>query len=209
MLADKAIFKHCRFLGYQDTLFANWGRQYYVESYIAGAVDFIFGNATAVFDRVEIQATAPGYITAQSRLRADETTGFVIRDSRIATVEASGGGGGNTSERKVALGRPWRPFSRVVYLRTAMDVGIAPEGFGLWRKGDDPRTMFYAEAGSSGSTALRRVFDCRYARLMAWDGSPESGCKRRSPREGQSKGGIVAIRHPISARYRPSAESVV
>jgi pectinesterase len=29
--ADRAVFKHCRFLGYQDTLFADYGRQYYVE----------------------------------------------------------------------------------------------------------------------------------------------------------------------------------
>ena len=45
--ADRAIFKHCRFLGHQDTLFADYGRQYYVDSYIEGGVDFIFGNATA------------------------------------------------------------------------------------------------------------------------------------------------------------------
>jgi pectinesterase len=49
--ADRAIFKHCRFIGFQDTLFANYGRQYYVDSYISGAVDFIFGNAAAVFDK--------------------------------------------------------------------------------------------------------------------------------------------------------------
>src|ERR1700722_5637362 len=48
--ADRSIFKHCRFLGHQDTLFADYGRQFYVDSYIEGSVDFIFGNATAVFD---------------------------------------------------------------------------------------------------------------------------------------------------------------
>ena len=48
--ADRAVFKNCRFLGHQDTLFADYGRQYYVDSYIEGGVDFIFGNATAVFD---------------------------------------------------------------------------------------------------------------------------------------------------------------
>ncbi|MFT4114558.1 pectinesterase family protein [Silvibacterium sp.] len=142
VLSDKAIFKHCRFLGYQDTLFANWGRQYYVDSYIAGAVDFIFGNAAAFFDRVEIHAVAPGYLTAQSRLSADEATGFIIRNSRVATD--------NLGDHKVSLGRPWRPFSRVVYLETEMDSGVTPEGFTLWRKGDDPSTMFYAEYHSTG-----------------------------------------------------------
>jgi len=64
---DRTIFKHCRFLGYQDTLYADYGRQYYVDSYIEGGVDFIFGNAAAVFDRDEIHSNGPGYLTAQSR----------------------------------------------------------------------------------------------------------------------------------------------
>lgn len=153
VLADKAIFKKCRFTGYQDTLFANWGRQYYVDSYISGAVDFIFGNATAVFDRVDIHVTAPGYVSAQSRLRPDETTGYVFRDSHITTEAADAG--------KVSLGRPWRPYSRVVYLNTSMDGGINPQGFTLWTRNQDPGTMFYAESKSTGAgagTASRAPF---------------------------------------------------
>ncbi len=76
--ADRSIFKHCRFLGHQDTLFADYGRQYYVDSYIEGGVDFIFGNAAAVFDHTELHANGPGYLTAQSRTAPDQTTGYVI-----------------------------------------------------------------------------------------------------------------------------------
>ena len=83
--ADNAVFKHCRFLGHQDTLFADYGRQYYVDSYIEGGVDFIFGNATAVFDHSEIHANGPGYLTAQSRTSADQTTGYVIVDSKVTS----------------------------------------------------------------------------------------------------------------------------
>jgi pectinesterase len=150
VLSDRAIFKHCRFTGYQDTLFANWGRQYYVDSYIEGAVDYIFGNATAVFDHVEVHSIAPGYVTAHSRLHADETTGYVFRNSRITTANLDG--------HKVSLGRPWRPYARVVYLNTEMDGGITPGGFTLWRTGDSPDTMFYAEyksSGAGGSAAQR------------------------------------------------------
>ena len=82
--SDKAIFKHCRFLGDQDTLFADYGRQYYTESYIAGGVDFIFGNATAVFDRVDIHEKRPGYLTAQSRTGPEEKTGYVITNSVVS-----------------------------------------------------------------------------------------------------------------------------
>src|SRR5260370_3465525 len=72
---DRSIFKHCRFLGHQDTLFADYGRQYYVDSYIEGGVDYIFGNATAVFDRDELHSHGPRYVTAQSPTSAPQTTG--------------------------------------------------------------------------------------------------------------------------------------
>ena len=40
--ADMSEFRNCNFLGNQDTLYANTGRQYYFECYIEGHVDFIF-----------------------------------------------------------------------------------------------------------------------------------------------------------------------
>jgi pectinesterase len=83
--ADRSIFKHCRFLGHQDTLFADYGRQYYVDSYIEGGVDFIFGNAAAVFDHTELHANGPGYLTAQSRTAPRQPTGYVILNSRVTS----------------------------------------------------------------------------------------------------------------------------
>ena len=65
--ADRAVFKHVRFLGHQDTLFADYGRQYYLDCFLTGGVDYIFGNATAVFDHSELHSNGPGFITAQSR----------------------------------------------------------------------------------------------------------------------------------------------
>jgi len=115
VLADRAIFKHCRFLGYQDTLFANYGRQYYTDSYIEGAVDFIFGNATAVFDHVMIHAIAASYITAQSRLSANEPTGFIIRNSSITTAIEPSAAKQEDGRKGVSLGRPWRSYSRVIF----------------------------------------------------------------------------------------------
>ncbi len=83
--ADRSIFKHCRFLGHQDTLFADYGRQFYIDSYIEGGVDFIFGNAAAVFQHVELHANGPGYLTAQSRTAPDQTTGYVIVNSKVTS----------------------------------------------------------------------------------------------------------------------------
>jgi pectinesterase len=141
--SDKAIFKHCRFLGYQDTLFADFGRQYYSESYITGGVDFIFGNAAAVFDHVTIHEENPGYLTAQSRTASEQTTGYVITDS-IVTSEALEG-------KNFYLGRPWREYSRVVVMNTLLPAELHPEGWSPWTKGDVPAHTFYAEYNNSGS----------------------------------------------------------
>ena len=48
---DKAAFRNCRFLGWQDTILLNRGRQYFENCYICGHVDFIFGAATAWFEK--------------------------------------------------------------------------------------------------------------------------------------------------------------
>ena len=45
---DRIVFRRCRFLGWQDTILLNRGRQYFEDCYIEGHVDFIFGAATAV-----------------------------------------------------------------------------------------------------------------------------------------------------------------
>src|SRR6185436_4555856 len=43
---DRVAFRNCRFLGWQDTVFLDRGRQYFEDSLIAGHVDFVFGGAT-------------------------------------------------------------------------------------------------------------------------------------------------------------------
>jgi pectinesterase len=141
--ADRAIFKHCRFLGFQDTLFANYGRQYYVDSYISGAVDFIFGNATAVFDRSEIHSTRAGYITAQSRVAESQSTGFVIIRSRITADDLQG--------RTFALGRPWRDHAKVVVIHSELPDTIDPKGWSDW--GRDPKDVYYGEGANTGPGA--------------------------------------------------------
>jgi pectinesterase len=150
--ADRAIFKHCRFLGHQDTLFADYGRQYYVDSYIEGGTDFIFGNATAVFDHSEIHAIAPGYLTAQSRTSPDQTTGYVILNSKVTSgiVHSAAVDSATSSRETTSLGRPWRPFSRVVYINTDLCADVTPEGWSKWGKTPGDPQAWYAEFNSTG-----------------------------------------------------------
>ena len=146
--ADRAIFKHCRFLGHQDTLFADYGRQYYVDSYIEGGVDFIFGNAAAVFDHSEIRANGSGYLTAQSRTSPEQATGFVILNSRVTSGIEPG-----AARDTISLGRPWRPYSRVVYLNTSLPANVIPAGWNLWGRKGKTSQAYYAEFNSTGPGA--------------------------------------------------------
>ncbi len=146
--ADRAVFKNCRFLGHQDTLFADYGRQYYVDSYIEGGVDFIFGNAAAVFDHSELHANDPGYLTAQSRTSPAQATGYVIIDSKVTSGIPAG-----APRDTVGLGRPWRPFSRVVYIDTELPADIISQGWSAWGRTNETPQAYYAEFGSKGPGA--------------------------------------------------------
>ena len=151
--SDRAIFKHCRILGHQDTLFADYGRQYYLDTYIEGTVDFIFGNAQAVFDGSELHELSPGYLTAQSRTSVEQSTGYIILNSRVTTDEAGLAG------KSFFLGRPWRPYSRVVFMHTELPASLAPQGWNDWGKTANEQTAFYAEFEDRGpgSTPSQRA----------------------------------------------------
>lgn len=161
--SDRSIFKHCRLLGHQDTLFADYGRQYYVDSYIEGGVDYIFGNATAVFERDELHSNGPGFVTAQSRTSADQSSGYVILNSRVtsgleaaaAPMDAATPGAKSTASahNTIGLGRPWRPYARVVYIKTELPAELSSAGWNNWGKIANESTAYYAESGSTGPGA--------------------------------------------------------
>jgi pectinesterase len=143
--SDRAVFKHCRFLGDQDTLFSDFGRQYFLNSYIEGGVDFIFGNATVVFENSEIHIIRPGYLTAHSRVSPEQKTGYVFHRARITAEDLHG--------KSFYLGRPWRPFSRVVFLDCEMPASLSPQGWSPWTAGGTIVNAYYAERGSVGPGA--------------------------------------------------------
>jgi len=161
--ADRAVFKKVRFLGHQDTLFADYGRQYYLDCFITGGVDFIFGNAAAVFDHSELNSNGPGFLTAQSRTDPKQPTGYVILNSRVTSSidqteapmdPATPGAKSSASAKKmIGLGRPWRPYSRVVYINTELPADMNPLGWNNWGAPANESTAWYAEFGSTGPGA--------------------------------------------------------
>ncbi len=140
--ADRVVVKNCRILGHQDTLFpsADTSRQYYVDCYIEGTTDFIFGAATVVFERCTIQSKKNSYITAASTTQA-QPYGFVFINCKLIADEAA---------KKVYLGRPWRPYAKTVWINTEMGNHISPEGWHVWNQNENHKTTFYAEHGSFG-----------------------------------------------------------
>ena len=139
-IADRAIFDNVRFLGYQDTLFLDgMARQYFRKSFISGDADFIFGNATAVFDRCTIESTDAGYITAASTARVT-ANGFVFLDCTLVSGSdrnPSVDDGTTAPDDSVFLGRPWffdptEQMPSVIFIRTAMGPHIASAGWDPW-----------------------------------------------------------------------------
>jgi Pectin methylesterase len=140
---DRAVFRRCRFLGWQDTMFLNRGRQYFEDCYIAGHVDFIFGAATAFFERCHIHCLRNGYITAASTYDY-HPYGFVFSKCRIT---------GESADVKTYLGRPWRDYSAVVYLNTEMSDVVRSVGWNNWDLPAREKTSRYAEFNSTGAGA--------------------------------------------------------
>ena len=139
---DRATFRRCRFLGWQDTILLNRGRQYFAGCYICGHVDFIFGAATAWFEQCEIHALRDGYLTAAST-PVDIPFGFVFSHCRI-----TGEPGVQT-----ALGRPWRIDASTVYLNCDLSDTVGPEGWNDWGKPEAHASARYAEFNSTGPGA--------------------------------------------------------
>ncbi|KAF9483693.1 pectin lyase-like protein [Pholiota conissans] len=138
------------FTSFQDTVLAETGVQFYANSFIEGAVDFIFGqHGHAFFQNVTISSTSKGCITADGP--SSSTDGiFVINKSNIVlSPSAASGTSGN-----VFLGRPWTDTARVVFTNSALGAHINPAGWSIWSTAT-PNTdkVLFAEFGNTGPGA--------------------------------------------------------
>ena len=143
--ADKAVFKNCKFLGSQDTIFTGGeqSRQLFTDCYIEGTTDFIFGPATAVFQHCTIRSKTNSYITAASTT-SGKPFGYVFIDCKIIA---------DSSVNKLYLGRPWRANAKTVFINSDLPKAIAPEGWNNWGNADNEKTAFYAEYKNTGDGA--------------------------------------------------------
>jgi len=142
---DRAFFKICRFLGFQDTLY-NYGkesRQYFEDCYVEGTVDFIFGWSTVVFNRCTIHSKRDGFVAAPATDHG-KPYGYVFYDCKLTA---------DPGVENVYLARPWRTYGQTVYIRCELGAHIAPEGWDPWSVKDPAKTVFFAEYENYGPGA--------------------------------------------------------
>ncbi|KAK7258949.1 hypothetical protein RIF29_24542 [Crotalaria pallida] len=157
--ADKSIFYKCRMDGFQDTLYAHAMRQFYRDCVISGTIDFVFGDAVAVFQNCTFVVRKPMQnqqciVTAQGRKERNQPSGIIIQggaivaDPKYYPVRF---------DSKTYLARPWKSFSRTVFMDTYIGDLIQPDGYMPWQTptgaptGMD--TCFYAEVNNLGPGA--------------------------------------------------------
>ena len=112
--ADNASYINIRILGYQDTLCANKGTQYYYKCYIAGNVDFIYGNEPrALFNDCKLvfrynANKNSGYVCAP-KTSADAAYGLTFYKCQVLSEDGCSGS-------KYYLARPWGADAYITWI---------------------------------------------------------------------------------------------
>src|SRR5512133_262750 len=142
---DRCVFRNCRILGNQDTLYTDGlnSRHYFDGCYIEGTTDFIFGPATALFTNCIIHSKRDSYITAASTPEG-KPFGYVFMNCKITAAPEA---------KKVYLGRPWRDYAKTVFINCELGPHIVPEAWSNWSGTERDKTAYYAEYGNTGQGA--------------------------------------------------------
>ncbi|KAE8658779.1 Acyl-CoA dehydrogenase-related isoform 1 [Hibiscus syriacus] len=152
---DMAAFYNCHFNGYQDTLYAHEDRQFYRDCVITGTIDFIFGDARAVFQNCQLIVRKPldnqnCVIVAEGKESLESKGGFVFQnctfsgDKDYLPVK---------DKNKSYLNRPWRHLATVIIMQSQIDDIIQPEGYIPMNGNDGLATSYYVEFGNRGPGA--------------------------------------------------------
>lgn len=167
--ADKATFVDCYFTSFQDTLYAKYGRQSYINCLIEGAIDYIFGNnAPAYFYNCEIKTLDRkddknnGYITANKGISSGNdlvTYGYVFDQCNLTAEEG-------VDEGTVSLGRPWGKDATVAFVNCNMGAHISKLGYSADNvknsryeamSGNVPTNAHYVEYNNTGAGSINET----------------------------------------------------
>lgn len=124
MEADRSVFKNCRFISRQDTIYLTcMARCYFENCFIEGTADFICGDATAWFENCQLNCPYnAGYVSA-SASGSHNPFGYMFHNCSI-TKECNVEGQEPPKDGDYTLGRPWRCTPTVIYWNCKMDTHI-------------------------------------------------------------------------------------
>ncbi len=161
---DNNLFLNCTFKSTQDTLFVgplpddlstryidflseeeryHEGNttNYFHNCQIEGTVDFIFGAGKAVFDRCELKTVydkrKETYVVAGAHSLKDDF-GFLFYECKFQK-------GKDVEDNSTYLARPWRDYSKNVFVNCTYDSHIKKEGFSDWSNVNRTRTARFLE----------------------------------------------------------------
>jgi pectin methylesterase-like acyl-CoA thioesterase len=159
-------FVDCRFVSYQDTVYTVSGTQYFKNCYIQGNTDYIFGDATAVFDRCTINNVSEGTAVTAPSTPQNVTYGLVFIGGELTADPTTS----KVRAGSVRLGRPWRPFGAAAYIGVAMGAHIAADGWTTMSANTLANTRFceYKSTGAGANStnptrASRQLSDAQAA----------------------------------------------
>ncbi|KAG2781610.1 hypothetical protein PC129_g11289 [Phytophthora cactorum] len=142
----------CKLMGYQDTLYANQGPALFAKSYISGAIDFIFGMyGKTWFESCDIESVGKGCVTANGRTDNSNPSEYVFNNARVF----------GSKPGQAFLGRPWRPYARVVFQNSELSDVINPAGWQLWNGDSNTANVYFKEyknRGAGAATNMRAKF---------------------------------------------------
>ncbi|HEY0307637.1 MAG TPA: pectinesterase family protein [Acidobacteriaceae bacterium] len=145
-------------------------RQLFRDCYIEGHIDFIFGDASAVFENCEIHGIANEkvWLTAQSKDTPDRQSVYIFDHCKV-TADAGVGA--------LYLGRPWRRYGTVVFLNTELNAKVEPAGWDDWvHTPGSITTAYFAEYNSTGigaNAAAREKYSHQLTDAEAKQFAPE------------------------------------
>ena len=154
---DFLFFHRCRLIGNQDTVYTygRYGkeggikRNYFLDCYIEGTTDFIFGPSIAWFENCTIHSKKNSYVTAASTLQGQKY-GYVFKNCKLTAAPGID---------KCYLGRPWGAYAKTVFMNCELGSHILKEGWHDWEKPGKPDTKknsYYAEYQNFGPGAATK-----------------------------------------------------
>ena len=158
--SDLSIIENCEFIGNQDTLYAHSLRQFYKSCHIQGNVDFIFGNSASIFQDCQVlvrprqlnpEKGEKNAVTAQGRTDPAQSTGLVFLNCLInGTDNYMDLYFKNPKVHKNFLGRPWKEYSRTIFIDCNLEALVTPDGWLPWSGDFALKTLYYGEFKNSG-----------------------------------------------------------